>query len=200
MLIHKRGDCIGRPDVFTNTQVLIITPFEFPRGRPRRGFDKTAVGCQVRLSMHAAQDPTGENKKERERGMEDVYLRAMEMSAVATSGGREPQSSSEVTIACENTTEDCDLLREGVGMGRMRWGGASEEGSKGLRGLDAGCVMVSSGSIIVSVVEWSKGDDAGNTVASVTGVVGEAWLSCCADADMRAFLRRNVNGKAISCR
>lgn len=69
-------------------------------------------------------------------------------------------------------------------MGRMRWGGASEGGSDG--GLDAedvDCVIVSDGSIIVSVVGWSKSDDAdavgGNTVASGsrerTGVVGEDW-------------------------
>jgi len=67
-------------------------------------------------------------------------------------------------------------------MGSMRWGGVSEGGSEG--GLDADdvdCVVVSDGSMIVSVVGWSKGDDAdavgGNTMASGprerTGVVGK---------------------------
>ena len=68
----------------------------------------------------------------------------------------------------------------------MRWGGVSERRRDG--GLDAeddvNCVTVSDGSIIVSVVRWSRGDaDAvgGNTVASgpreTTGVVGEDWSS-----------------------
>ena len=53
---------------------------------------------------------------------------------MVTSGGKEPQSSSDVTM-CENTTEDCDLLSEDVCMGRMRWGGVSEGRSEA--GLDA---------------------------------------------------------------
>ena len=35
---------------------------------------------RVQLSTRTVQDPTRENKKEGERGMEDVYLHAMEMS------------------------------------------------------------------------------------------------------------------------
>lgn len=60
--------------------------------------------------------------------------------------------------------------------------GRSDEGRDA---EDEDCVIVSECSVIVSVVGWSKRDDAdavvGNTVASgprkQTGVVGEDWSS-----------------------
>lgn len=75
-------------------------------------------------------------------------------------------------------------------MGRMRWGGVSEGGSdEGLDDEGVDCVIVSDGSITVSVVGCSKCGDAdavgGNTVASRprerTGVVGEDWSSWSVD-------------------
>ena len=44
VLVDKRGDCIRGTNVFTDTQILIISSFELPRGGSRRRLDKTAVG------------------------------------------------------------------------------------------------------------------------------------------------------------